>query len=91
MVFPSIEVPTAPYTGPGKEQLGETTPAICHQRMGFYVTKSGKLLVSAFYGISPNIHIAPNNGYGVGRVVREVYPDLSLSPIYFIRYNAPGG
>ena len=21
----------------------------------------------------------------------EIYPDLSLSPIYFIRYNAPGG
>ena len=91
VIFPSIEVPTAPYLGPGKELLGETTPAICHQRMGFYVTTEGKLLVSAFYGISPHIHIAPNNGYGVGRVVREIYPDLSLSPIYFIRYNAPGG
>lgn len=91
VIFPSIEVPSAPYTGPGKEQLGEMTPAICHQRMGFYVTSTGKLLVSAFYGISPNIHIAPNSGYGVGRVVREVYPDLTLSPIYFVRYNAPGG
>ena len=91
VIFPSIEVPSAPYLGPGKELLEEKTPAICHQRMGFYVTTEGKLLVSAFYGISPHIHIAPNNGYGVGRVVREIYPDLSLSPIYFIRYNAPGG
>ena len=91
VIFPSIEVPSAPYTGPGKELLAEMTPAICHQRMAFYVTSTGKLLVSGFYGISPHIHIAPNSGYGVGRVVREVYPDLTLSPIYFIRYNAPVG
>lgn len=91
VIFPSIQVPTAQYTGPGKELLGDMAPAICHQRMAFYVTKTGRLLVSAFYGISPHIHIAPNNGYGVGRVVREVYPDLTLSGIYFLRYNAPGG
>ena len=90
-IFPSIEIDTDPYLGPGKDLLGKTWQCNCHQRMAFYVTRSGKLLASAFYGISPHIHIAPNNGYGVGRVVREIYPDLSFSPIYFLRYNAPGG
>ena len=91
VIFPPLEVPAAPYRGPGKALLGETAQCNCHQRMGFYVAADGRLLVSAFYGISPEIHIGPNSGWGVGRVVREIYPDLSLSPIYFLRYNAPGG
>lgn len=90
-VFPTIRVDTAPYTGPGKELLGDTVIPNCHQRMGFYVTSTDRLLVSAFYGISPHIHLNPNNGYGIGRVVREIYPDLTYSPVYFLRYNEPGG
>jgi hypothetical protein len=35
--------------------------------------------------------LAPNNGYGVGRVVREIYADLTFSPVYFIRYNTQAG
>jgi len=58
-----------------------------HQRMGFYVAPNGKLLVSAFYGL-PN---HPNDGRGIGRVLREVHADGTLGPIYFVRYNRHNG
>ena len=50
-----------------------------HQRMGFNVAPNGRLLVMGFYG--------ENDGDGIGRVVREIYEDFSLGPIYFIRVN----
>jgi hypothetical protein len=50
-----------------------------HQRMGFYVAPNGRFLTMAYYGI--------NDGNGVGRVVREIYKDDSLGPIYFVRVN----
>ena len=50
-----------------------------HQRMGFYVAPNGRFLAMAYYG--------PNDGYGIGRVVREIYADDSFGPIYFIRVN----
>jgi hypothetical protein len=50
-----------------------------HQRMGFYLAPNGRFLTMAYYG--------PNDGYGIGRVVREIYNDDSLGPIYFIRVN----
>ncbi len=73
--------------------VSEGSNAIMHQRMGFYVTSKNKLLVLGFYGLVPcpeNIDM-PNDGRGIGRVVREVYSDGSLSPIYFIRYNLHAG
>jgi hypothetical protein len=60
---------------------------ICHQRMGFYVSKNDRLLILAFYGRYPS----PNEGDGVGRAVREVYEDGSVGPLYFIRYNRHAG
>jgi hypothetical protein len=53
-----------------------------HQRMGFYVAPNGQLLVLGFYGPERK----PNEGSGIGRTVREVHPDGTLGPIYFIRY-----
>ncbi|MBN2182393.1 MAG: hypothetical protein JW715_10805 [Sedimentisphaerales bacterium] len=50
-----------------------------HQRMGFYVAPNGRFLTMAYYGA--------NDGHGVGRVVREIYKDDSIGPIYFIRVN----
>ena len=50
-----------------------------HQRMGFYIAPNGRFLTMAYYG--------PNNGYGIGRVVREIYKDNSFGPVYFIRVN----
>jgi hypothetical protein len=51
-----------------------------HQRMGFYVAPNGRFLTMGFYG--------PPSGDGIGRVVREIYEDDSLGPVYFIRVAA---
>lgn len=92
VLFPPKEALTAPYAGPGKEDLTtETMPCVMHQRMSFYVTKDDRLLATAFYGISPTYKVAPCKGYGVGRVVREIYKDFTFSDIYFLRYNEAGG
>ncbi|WP_438482570.1 hypothetical protein [Oleiharenicola lentus] len=61
---------------------GEFT--VTHQRMGFYTAPDGRLLALAFHGKAPS----PNDGTGVGRVVREIHADGSFGPIYFIRLNA---
>lgn len=91
-VFPAIRVNAAPYKGPKQEYIhSDTLDAIVHHRMGFYTSSDGRLLISTFYGVSPDSHTAPNNGYGVGRVVREIYADMTMSEIYFLRYNVPGG
>ncbi|MCE5185573.1 MAG: hypothetical protein LLF76_05550 [Planctomycetaceae bacterium] len=55
------------------------TYTVMHQRMGFYRAPNGRFLTMGFYG--------PPYGDGVGRVVREIYPDDSLGPLYFIRVN----
>jgi len=91
VVFPEYPLPEGVYTGPKKELLKKGDTAIMHQRMGFYITKDNRLFVLGFYGVSPEIHTNPNNGYGIARVVREVYEDLTFSPIYVIRYNEYGG
>ena len=61
--------------------------AMMHQRMGFFIAPSGRLLVLAFYGHAPN----PFHKGGIGRVVREAYKDGTFGPIYFIRYNTLSG
>jgi hypothetical protein len=63
------------------------TFAVMHQRMGFYIAPNGRLLTSAFYSYCPSPRHGPNNGQGLGRVVREIYKDDTFGPIYFIRYN----
>lgn len=65
-------------------KLPDGSFTITHQRMGFYVAPNGKLLALAFHGRSPS----PNDGTGVGRVVREIRADGSFGPIHFIRMNA---
>ncbi|NLP48561.1 MAG: hypothetical protein GX345_06410 [Clostridiales bacterium] len=86
--FPAIEVPAGTYTCADGEtiEIAPKTPAYMHQRMGFYHTKDDRLLVSGFYGHSPHHDICPWRNYGIGRVVREVFEDGGMGPIYFIRY-----
>jgi hypothetical protein len=55
--------------------------------MGFYASKDNRLLILSFCGRYPS----PNEGDGVGRVVREVYEDGTVGPLYFIRYNRHAG
>jgi hypothetical protein len=40
-----------------------------------------------YYGIVLAQHDDPNDGNGIGRVIREVKADGSFGPIYFLRYN----
>jgi sialidase-like protein/BNR repeat protein len=61
--------------------------AVMHQRMGFYISAKNRLLVFAYYGMVLGPKDDPNDGNGIGRVVREIYKDGSFGPIYFIRYN----
>ena len=72
---------------PAFKPQGKEDYTVAHQRMGFFVSASGRLLVLSFYGLPPT----PNNGTGVGRCVREVHEDGSCGPIYFIRYNSHMG
>ncbi|WP_127571487.1 hypothetical protein [Paenibacillus xylaniclasticus] len=65
--------------------------AMMHQRTGFYTTQAERMLCLGFYGITPRPEVMPNDGKGIGRVVRELYRDGRLGPIYFIRYNRHAG
>lgn len=58
-----------------------------HQRMGFFISSDNRLLTVAFYGHSED----PFMEGGIGRVVREIYKDGKMGPIYFIRYTSHAG
>jgi hypothetical protein len=86
IVFPPYKVPD----GTTKEHykvVAKDLYAVMHQRMGFYIAKNNRLLALAYYGIALDAKDDPNDGHGIGRVVREIYKDGRYGPIYFIRYN----
>ena len=86
VLFPKYKVPDG-TTKEGKSIVAKDLIAVMHQRVGFYVSKSNKLLALAFYGIALDSKDDPNDGNGIGRVVREMKPDGSFGPVYFLRYN----
>lgn len=86
VVFPPYKIADG-TTKEGHKAVAKNLYAVNHQRMGFYVSKSGRLLTLAYYGIVIEDHDDPNDGNGIGRVVREIKKDGSFGPIYFIRYN----
>lgn len=64
--------------------------AVMHQRVGWYVSSKEtgkKLLALGHYGICQNPKDDPNDGKGIGRVVREIRDDGSFGPIYFLYHN----
>ena len=86
VLFPLYKVPDG-YTKPDYKGVAKNLTAIMHQRVGFYVSKSGKLITMAFYGVALDKKDDPNDGNGIGRVVREIKKDGTFGPIYFIHYN----
>jgi hypothetical protein len=90
IVFPPYKIPdgTEKETEKDGKLVAHNLYSVMHQRMGFYVSAKNRLLVLAYYGISMNDRDAPNDGKGIGRVVREAYPDGHYGPIYFIHYNS---
>jgi hypothetical protein len=88
VLFPEYSLPEIIR---GKVHIPKGTASVMHQRMGFYVAPNGRLLALGFYSYCAHPRTSPNAGNGLGRVVREVYKDGSLGPIYFIRYNRHAG
>ena len=87
-LFPPYEVPEG-FTKPGRsDKAGKGLYAIMHQRMGFYTASNGKLLTIGYYGVALDAKDDPNDGNGIGRVVREIKADGTFGPIHFIRFNA---
>lgn len=86
VLFPIYPVPDG-FTKPNRPGVAQNLTAIMHQRVGFYVSKSGRLITMANYAVALDYRDDPNDGNGIGRVVREIYRDGSFGPIYFIYYN----
>ncbi|MCZ6672902.1 MAG: hypothetical protein O7C75_08180 [Verrucomicrobia bacterium] len=91
ITLPELKPPSRYFGGRDMAVIPEGTESVMHQRMGFYVAPNGRLLTSGFYSYCPNVRYGPNRGQGLGRVIREVYTDGELGPIYFIRYNRHAG
>ncbi len=95
-LFPEYPVPEG-WTKPGSQlPAAHNLKAVMHQRVGWYVWREGKdtsndekskLIATGNYGICLTMKDDPNDGNGIGRVVREVRRDGSLGPIYFVYYN----
>ncbi|WP_276484239.1 DUF4038 domain-containing protein [Paraflavitalea pollutisoli] len=86
VLFPPYKVPDG-FKKADRPGVASNLVAVMHQRMGFYAAANKKLLALAYYGIAMDSKDDPNDGNGVGRVVREIKADGSFGPIYFIRYN----
>ena len=86
-LFPEYNVPEG-WTKEGKDlPAAHNLKAVMHQRVGWYVAPNGKLIATGSYGICLTMKDDPNDGNGIGRVVREVRKDGTFGPIYFVYYN----
>jgi len=86
-LFPEYPVPEG-WTKPGTDlPAAHNLKAVMHQRVGWYVAPNGRLIATGNYGICLTMKDDPNDGNGIGRVVREVKQDGSFGPIYFVYYN----
>ena len=86
VIFPPYKIPDG-FVKEGRTEVTKNSYAVMHQRIGFYTSKSKRLFALAYYGIALGKGDDPNDGNGIGRVIREVKADGSFGPIYFLRYN----
>ena len=86
VVFPVYDIPDG-YVKEGVDAVAHNLKAVMHQRMGFFISSDNRFFTLAYSGIVMEPHDDPNDGKGIGRVIREIYKDGSLGPIYFIRFN----
>lgn len=91
LAFPDIAVPPGVYRGDGADRLSPGARTIVHHRMGFYIAPNGVLLMMTHHGVTPDIHILPNSGFGMGRVVRRIEEDGRLGEIFVLRVNTQAG
>ncbi len=86
IIFPPCKIPDGTVKA-GKTDIAKNTFAVMHQRIGFYTAKNNRLLALGYYGMVLAPKDDPNDGKGIGRVVREINKDGSFGAIYFLRYN----
>jgi hypothetical protein len=86
VIFPPYKL-TDGTVKEGKKDSAKNSFAVMHQRFGFYTSKSKKLFALGYYGIVLGQKDDPNDGNGIGRVIREVKTDGTFGGIYFLRYN----
>lgn len=86
VVFPAMDVPDG-FTKPGRNDVAKGIKAVMHQRVGFYVSKEGRLYTMGHYGVAFDKKDSPNDGNGIGRVIREIKADGTYGPIAFIYFN----
>ena len=90
VLFPEVQVPEG-FQKPNRPEKAHDLIAIMHQRVGWYVSKSGQLWALGNYGVAFDKKDDPNDGNGLGRVIREVKKDGTLGPIYYIYRNGVKG
>lgn len=86
VIFPKYKVPDG-YSKDGKGTPAKDLYAITHFRVAFFTSSTGRLLAMTSYGVCLDMKDDPNDGNGIGRVIREIKKDGSFGPIHFIRYN----
>jgi hypothetical protein len=86
VIFPPYRIPDGTVK-PGKKDTAYSAYAVMHQRIGFYTAESKRFFALAYYGIALAKGDDPNDGNGIGRVIREINKDGSYGPVYFLRYN----
>jgi hypothetical protein len=86
VIFPPYNVPDG-IIKEGNPIVSKNLQAVMHQRVGFRVSTTNRLLALGFYGVCLDPKDDPNDGNGIGRVVREIKTDGSYGSIYFLRYN----
>ncbi len=86
VIFPTYKIPDG-FVKPGKKDSAKNSYAVMHQRIGFYTSKSKRFFALAYYGIVLGQKDDPNDGNGIGRVIREIKTDGTFGPIHFLRYN----
>lgn len=86
VLFPPYKVPDGTIKE-GIDGVAKNNYSVLHQRVGFFVAPNNRLLTLGYYGVCITPDDDPNDGNGIGRVVREIYEDGSWGPIYFLRYN----
>lgn len=91
--FPEYQIPACEVTDyKGNHHVfGGNSYAFMHQRMSFFYASNDVMLVSGFYGWSPQLWMTNWDNYGIGRVVRRLHPDGTLGDIFFIKVNWQGG
>ncbi|WP_295119469.1 exo-alpha-sialidase [uncultured Chitinophaga sp.] len=86
VLFPEYKIPDG-YVKEGRKDTANNSYAVMHQRIGFYTSRSKRLFALGYYGIALGEKDDPNDGNGIGRVIREIKADGSFGPVYFLRYN----